>query len=167
MCRKLILLIIWNSIDPIHSVLNRNYIPDSFGKLPHYVATMKCTSDSSNIWLVVTMLYSGTLLVFVVILAIMTRHIKNDMYKDTKKVNFFIFSVILVLAIAVPLQIVFNDLSNHTIALVAEWLAFFSVPLLCQICLFVPKTLPLILRMLHFARLQSASPAEVNNIAIF
>ena len=162
---KLILLIIWNSIDPIHSVFDHNYIPESLGKLPHYVATMKCTSDSSRIWLVITMLYSGVLLFLVVILAIMTRHIKNNMYKDTKKVNFFIFLVILVLAITVPLQIVFNDLSNHTIALVAEWLAFFSVPFLCQLCLFFPKTLPLVLRKLrraHFTRLQSSSLAEVN-----
>ena len=148
---KLILLIIWNSIDPIHSVFDRIYIPESSGKLPHYVTTMKCTSDSSRIWLVITTLYSGVLLLFVVILAIMTRHIKNDMYKDTKKVNFFIFLVILVLAITVPLQLVYNDLNNQTIALVAEWLAFFSVPLLCQICLYFPKTLPLVMKVLRRA----------------
>ena len=84
----------------------------------------------------------------VVVLAIETRHIKNDPYKDTKKVNVFIFLVVIVLAISVPLRNIFEEIKIETVANVFEWLGYFFVPLLCQVCLFCPKTLPLAVKIM-------------------
>ena len=84
----------------------------------------------------------------VVVLAIETRHIKNDPYKDTKKVNVFIFLVVIVLAISVPLKNIFDEIQIEVGANMVEWLDYFFLSLLCQVCLFVPKTLPLAVKLI-------------------
>ena len=143
---KVVLLILWNSITPISSKTVLEYVPAGLGGtvLPHYMATTHCVTSAA--WSTITLLYSGVLLLMVVVLAIETRHVKNDLHKDTKKVNVFIFLVVIALAITVPLWIIFEEINIETAANVSEWLAFFSIPLLCQVCLFVPKTLPLVIK---------------------
>ena len=139
---KAILLIVWYSIDRFRPNVVRVYV-----KIPeaHYDETLHCTSNNVSVWTTVTLLYSGVFLLMLMILAILTRH-NRSIYKDTKKVNLFIFLVVLSLAITVPLWIVYVLERKETEANIVEWLANFSVPMLCQVCLFVPKTLPLILK---------------------
>ena len=141
---KVFLFILWNSITPISSVKIIEYIPGGGTGLPYYHATTHCVT--SAVWSAVTLLYSGVLLFMVVVLAIETHHIKNDPYKDTKKVNLFIFLVAIILPITIPLWIIFEEIEIEVGANIFEWLAYFSVPLLCQVCLFVPKTLPLAIK---------------------
>ena len=138
---KVALLILWNSITPISSKVTREYIAVA-NESPYYWTTTHCST--SVLWSTVILLYSGVLLFMVVVLAIETRHIKNDPYKDTKKVNVFIFIVIIVLATSIPLWIIFEEIEMEIGANMFEWLTYLSVPLLCQLCLFVPKTLPLV-----------------------
>ena len=85
---KAILVIFWNSTGSIHLENQRMYVnePD---QVPYYVASVRCTT--SGVWLAAGGLYSGVLLFLVVILAVATRHIKKESFKDTKKVNTFIF----------------------------------------------------------------------------
>ena len=156
---KAILLIIWYSIDPYHPKIIEVYVKTP---VPYYDGTLHCTSDNISVWTAVTLLYSGVLLLMSMILAIMTRH-NRSIYKDTKKVNLFIFLVVLCLAITVPLWIVYHlHGDRETQSNVMEWLIYFSIPVLCQICLFVPKTLPLVLREIS-SRIQKSQ----NNHAVF
>ena len=143
---QIVLLVLWNSISPVTPVIKRTYIQNSITDLPYYDSTMYCTDTASRVWLIVSLSYTIVLLLLLVILAIMTRHIKNQQYKDTKKVNIFIFLVMISIAVTVPLLIFFIDIDNQTGAIVVEWLAYLSVPLFCQVCIFVPKTLPLIMK---------------------
>ena len=140
---KIVLLIIWNSVDPIKSEINQVYISAS-DRLPYYQATLRCRI--SRVWSIIILLYSGVLLFMVVVLAIQTRHIKNNLYKDTKKVNIFIFLVVIILTIAKLFLFVFDELGIETGANVSEWLAYLTIPLLCQGFLFIPKILPLALK---------------------
>ena len=139
---KAILLLFWYSIDRFHPDIDRVYV-----KTPeaHYDEILHCTSRDVIVWTVVTLLCSGVLLLMTMILAILTRH-NRSIYKDTKKVNLFIFLVVLIFSITVPLWIVYLIEHKETKANIVEWIAYFSVPMLCQVCLFVPKTLPLILK---------------------
>ena len=82
----------------------------------------------------------------VVHLAIQTRHVKKSIYKDTKKVNIFIFLAVICLTTTLPLWVVFLGKGIEVGAAVAEWVSLYSIPMLCQACLFVPKTLPVIIR---------------------
>ena len=137
---KIVVLIVYSGVSPTLAEVSREYVHGPH-EVPHYMATARCIV--SPIWSSIYVLYFGVLLFMLVVLAIETRHIRNEAYKDTKKVNIFIFLVTAVLANTITLLFVFSHVGIENGANVAEWLTFFSVPLLCQVCLFVPKTLPL------------------------
>ena len=145
---KTVLVILLNSTNSIHVDDHKQYVntPD---QLPHYVATVTCNTITSAAWLGAAGLYSGILLSLVMTLAVATRHIDKDNFKDTKKVNAFIFLVVIVIVNNFSLYIFFHEMDNQTGADIAEWLPSFAIPLLCQVCLFLPKTLPLALKKMH------------------
>ena len=145
---KVIPLILWSTIDPIHPVSSPTYVYDSTQGVPHYVSTIRCICKRmpSTLWLVLTQLYSGILLLVVVFLAFRTRRVKKAVYKDTKKVNIFIFLVVVVLLITISVWVIFLEIGIEVGEHVADWLSWYTIPMLCQICLFVPKTLPVFIR---------------------
>jgi hypothetical protein len=143
---KAVLVILWNSTDSIRIEVHKEYVKEP-DQLPYYVNTVICYS--SRVWLVATELYSGVLLLIVVILAVATRRIKRENFKNTKKINAFIFSVLIIHISSIALRIFFYKVSNH-IGDVAEWLPSFSTPLLCQVCLFFPKILPLAFKVQYY-----------------
>ena len=141
-----VLVIIWNSTNSMYIHIHKKYVnrPD---KPPYYAATMWC--NTSRAYLAAARLYSSVLLFLIVILAVATRHIKKDNFKDTKKVNTFIFLVVITIITSTSLRIIFYEVDNSTGADIAEWLPSFAIPLLCQVCLFFPKTLPLASKKMH------------------
>ena len=143
---KAVLVILWNSTDSIGIKVHKEYVKDP-DQLPYYIDTVICYS--SRIWLVATELYSGVLLFLVVILAVATRHIKRENFKDTKKINTFIFSVLIVNVSSIALRIFFLEVGNQIGDDIAEWLPSFSTPLLCQVCLLFPKILPLAFKLIN------------------
>ena len=90
------------------------------------------------------------LLLLVMFLAIQTRHIKKDDFKDTKKVNLFIFLVIVVFTTALSLSVVFFQAGIDIGADISQWLAYFAITIICQGCLFAPKTVPLVVNKLMY-----------------
>ena len=143
---KSVLLIVWNCTDTVFLEIHRDYVQNS-AELPSYVDTARCRT--SSVWLGVIELYSGVLLFLVVILAVATRRIKLDSFKDTKKVNAFTFLVVIIVSVHLALWIFFHEVGHQTAADISEWLPSFSVPLMCQMCLFMPKTLPLAFKKIH------------------
>ena len=150
---KVILLIVLTAVDPNHPHIRIQYVVP-IHTLPYYTATVHCSNSSPQVWLAVTLSYSGVLLFMVMLLAIMTRHIKKGMYKDTKKVNVFIFSVVLTLAVTILLWFVFLESGVETGANIAEWLVSFTISTLCQACIFVPKLLPLAIKKTFISRIR-------------
>ena len=138
---KVVLLFLWTYLDTLHPEINREYIPSATP--PHYQVSINCNSQNYVIWLIATFLYSGILVVFVVFMATQTRRIKKEYFKDTKKVNLFIFLVTIILATTLPLWAIFRAIRIEIGAHVCEWLAYFSLAVLCQLCLITPKLLPL------------------------
>ena len=138
---KVVLLFLWTYLDTLHPNISREYIPSATP--PHYQVSIDCNSQNQVLWLLVTYLYSGILIVFVVFMATQTRRIKKTYFKDTKKVNLLIFLVTIILATTLPLWVIFGAIRIEIGAHVCEWLAYFSVAVLCQLCLFTPKLLPL------------------------
>ena len=151
---KLILLTVLTAANPTHPHVSKQYVvPVNVHRLPYYRATVYCSSSSPQVWLALTLFYSGVVLFMVMLLAIMTRHIKKGVYKDTKKVNVFIFSVVLSLAITLLLWFVFLESGTETGVNITEWLASFSISTLCQACIFVPKLLPLAIKKIFICTL--------------
>ena len=143
---KVALLILWSAFDPIRPVRKPKYIYGPDFELPYYETTLHCSCNSVVLWILASKLYSGLLIMMVVHLAIQTRHVKKSIYKDTKKVNIFIFLAVICLTTTLPLWVVFLGERIEVGAAVAEWVSLYSIPMLCQACLFVPKTLPVIIR---------------------
>lgn len=140
----LILLTVWNAVDPLRFVVSVMYIRPQ-NSPPYYMAYAHCSSVLTGLWNVLTYFWVGLLLVAVLLLAIKTRHIKRKNYKDTKKVNVFIFSQSLLLMTFIPLSSILVAVNVLIGAFIFKWLAFFLVAFLCQIFLFVPKIFPVLL----------------------
>ena len=140
---KVCLLVLQTAVDHIHPEIQREYVPSAIP--PYYKATLYCTSSAYGLWIFLSLLYSTVLLLLVLFLAIQTRHVHKNDFKDTKKVNFLVFLVVVILAITISLEVVFVEAGIDIGADVSEWLAYFTVAVICQFCLFAPKTIPLLL----------------------
>ena len=138
---KVIILIIWSIVDLYRSRIDREYIPTATPA--KYKAIVFCSCDSLAVFLSISYVYSIVLLSLVMFLAIQTRHIKKTVFKDTKKVNLFVFLVIITLTTTIPLSLIFSQLEIETGADLSEWLGVCLVATMCQLCLIVPKLLPL------------------------
>ena len=140
------ILFLWTVTDIIHLEKFKTYVPDF--EPPHYSVATLCSSKNLGIWLVVTLSYTGLIVLVVLFLAIQTRHIKLQNFKDTKKVNAFIYTLVGVLTIIIPLWYVFDytQLSSLIGGHIAVTIEYLSVGLLCQFFLFAPKTLPILIQ---------------------
>ena len=141
---KVILLIIWSSVDLYRSQTDSTYVPTA--NPPQYKALVFCTCNQLGIWLSILYLYTYILLSLVLFLAIQTRRIKKTMFKDTKKVNLFVFMVIITLTTTITLWVLFSEVGIENGADISEWAGIFIVTTMCQLCLIIPKLLPLAIK---------------------
>ena len=141
-----LILIVWTAIDILHLERSEMYVPNA--QPPYYFATTTCSSTNLGIWQAVTFSYTGVIILLVMFLAIQTRHVQLQNFKDTKTVNAYIFTTVIVLAITLPLWYVFNNTRFNSLIVghLAVMVGFLSVGVFCQLFLFVPKTIPLFVR---------------------
>lgn len=139
-----IILIVWNAVAPFHLVTDVMYIRPR-NHPPYNLEYPYCSSKLPVLWSLLTSGWIGLILVVVLLLAIKTRHIKRKNYKDTKKVNMFVFSVSVILMTFLPLSYIMVAVNVLLGAFVFKWLAFSLVAFLCQIFIFMPKNFPVLL----------------------
>ena len=88
---------------------------------------------------------SSLFYITVVVLAILTRKIRRQHFKDTKKVNMFIYLDLLIFCILFSLLAI---ITNREAQVYLRFVASNSTAILCQVFLFLPKVLPPLLRHL-------------------
>ena len=113
---------------------------DSF---PYYEVSQTCILPI--IINAVYLIEGAVLYTIIVLLAILTRKIRRQHFKDTKKVNIFIYLDILISYILLPLSLIITDRR------IQVYLTFAEInihAILCQMFLFLPKCLPPLLRHL-------------------
>ena len=137
---KAVFLTIWSIVDLYHSHTDSTYVPRA--NPPQYRAVISCTCDQLGIWLAISYLYTYILLLLVLFLAIQTRRIKKIFFKDTKKVNVFVFTVIITLSTTITLWLLLSEVGIEIGADISEWIGVFIVATMCQACLIIPKLLP-------------------------
>ena len=130
----IIILLMWTVIDPykedIKYVEHRGFLTVKFD----------CTSKYFYLWTTLTIVYTIFLSLVVVTVAIMSRNIRMKQFKDTKKVNMFIFLFIFTGLTFFAYWRVFDVYEEFSIfCLYADHLI---LAILCQIFLFVPKVWP-------------------------
>ena len=100
-----------------------------------------CSGSNTNfVWSALTYGLIGILIVAVVILATLTRKVEMDIFKDSKKVNSFVFSTVIFLYVWSPYIL------RSTIYILVPEVAFcfivspyLVIPFLCTVFLFIPK----------------------------
>ena len=137
----LIILILWTTTDILYLEEKQMYI--SSAQLSYYRVKRGCSSINLGIWVTTAHAYNGVIILLVIFLAVQTRHIKRRNFKDTKKVNAYIFTVVVILAIAVPLWYIFSRTQFEVGGHISSVIAYLSIAILCQFFLFAPKVLPL------------------------
>ena len=81
-------------------------------------------------------------LLLICFLAIRTRKIRYNNFKDTKKINIFIVALVLILSFTIPLYIILVNLQNEPAANISLITGILFIPLASQLILFLPKILP-------------------------
>lgn len=154
---KIFFLIIWTSVDVNH-VINVETI-DANSVPPYYMVIQKCHCEYFGMWYALTFLYTGTLFSVLLLVAFNTRKIKRANYKDTKKVNLLIATLIGVIIFSSTgwaiLQFIDNNASKAIVSI-----GFALTGILCQSFLLIPKVIPPIRR--HFERTFTIEPGTVS-----
>jgi hypothetical protein len=127
-------------VDPLHHVQERSYIATA--NPPHYLLRNYCSSNSLGIWVALSLSLTGLVILFVIFLAIQTRHIKRKHFKDTKKVNTFIFSTCITYAIFLSLWLILFSSKIDTLSYVSKCTVKLLGATLCAALLFLPKIIP-------------------------
>ena len=143
-----VLLLIWFTVDPFTMENFIVYKPN--GHPPHYEISQYCSSDTISVWFSLVFGKVGLLFAIVLLLAIKTRKIQRANFKDTKKVNIYIFLTVMIIATLIPVWFLFKETGNVLGTSIVVYIAFGMTGLFCQLALFAPKVFPPLLRSMGF-----------------
>ena len=138
------LIMVWALVDTFRLVDRIALRP--YANPPHYQIHQDCHSDHLTLWLGLLLGKLSILFTIVFFLAIKTRKIRRSNFKDTKKVNIYIFLTIMVVIVTMALYFLFKSTNNVIATHLMLYLAFGITGFLCQVFLFVPKVVSPILR---------------------
>ena len=142
---NIIFLTVWMVFGGVTGINNMMLVTpeDSF---PYYEVTQGCNTQSM-ILLIISETDIMFLITITVLLSVLTRNIRRKHFKDTKKVNTFIYLDILISYIVFSLSLI---ITNREIQVYLAIIGINSHAILCQMFLFLPKCLPPFLRHLKF-----------------
>ena len=139
---KIIMLIFWAIFNVPDLVNIELFISET---VPPFVQVVqRCGSNNRHpFWVFATFGYSTLLTLIMVLLAVLTRKIKRNNYKDSKKINLLVSALILDVYILGPLWFILQGASAHVLGWLVYNLGTLIAAVLCQVLLILPKTLPL------------------------
>ena len=138
---KVLILTIWAILDTL--IITDKVFTNSDGNT---VLVQQCQSNNTLLWYFLAFGYSGVLAICLIIVAIKTRKIKRNNFKDTKKICIGIYALVYIMIQTVTLWWVLrlsHDFSNSKIIL---GIGLCVGALIILGVLFGPKILPLIQR---------------------
>ena len=141
---KIIMLIAWASSDAAYVVYNEQFM--SLRVPPFFQVTQVCWSKHDNVWHFSLIGYSAILMSFMVLLAVLTRKIKRRDYKDSKKINILVVAITLDISFGMSLWLIFRSNGDTLLAGLVFSFSITVVAVLCQVILFLPKILPLVVQ---------------------
>ena len=152
---KVTIFVLWAFVDNYYLEDIETYNSDT--KPPHYDVVQHCYCEHTGIWLTAIFVYSGTLFISLLLLAVKTRKIRRENFKDTKKVNAFILTIIIDVSLTVSLWWVLRTVGDPTGSKAIIAIGYGLAATACQFCLAAPKALPPFLRHLRSKHRQSVT----------
>ena len=133
------LLILWTGIDALKTVEDQVF--QSTGNRPHFDVYLNCRSNYLGVWLSLILGYTGLIMFAVIALAIMTRKIKIESFRDTKEVNAFVFTTVFLIVAFIPLSIFLQGTTDGALysAFILKEFCLILVPIACKVFVFAPK----------------------------
>lgn len=135
-----VLLLVWSLTDAY--TIQDVEIYKTTSTEPYYEVVQFCSSQHDKVWLAIALSEIGVLIFSVALLAYKTRKIPRKHFKDTKKVNSYIFMNILLICVAMSQWWVLRTNNYPAASLITVYIGFGGSAVLCQILLFVPKVMP-------------------------
>ena len=130
-------LMLWTIIDTYHKDIR-------YVQHPGFITVEeRCTSKYTAVWSFLLIIFFLALSLAVIVVAIKSRKIRLELFKDTKRVNFFIFLSLFVRVNSFAYWIIFSLGRLH--GDVPDYILYASHmigALLCQVILFLPKVWP-------------------------
>lgn len=139
-----VLILVWSLVDTFEAIQIISYQFDA--NPPFYEIRQFCHSEHLHVWLGILLGKLGILFVIVLALAIKTRKIRRSNFKDTKKVNIYIFLAVLVVTMPMALFFMLKSTNSLLGTYLTLYLVFGLVGLFCQLFLFLPKVTSPILK---------------------
>ena len=139
-----IVLSIWALVDPIQQNVSLSYVLAQ--PLSYYELFATCSSQFLPMCYATTYLYCGIVMLSVMFLAIQTRHIRYQNFKDTKKLIAFASSVMFIFSVCITLWNVFGIIRAPIVSHLIFSMAHLSAATLCQVLIITPKITPLLFK---------------------
>ena len=134
---NIVVLLFWTVIDP-------SYAENTYVEHPGFVIIeQRCKSDYPFVWLVLLLVYFLILSIAIATVAIISRKIRLAQFKDTKKVNFLIFTILFIGISCLAYSSIFASIREYFF--IPSYILYFGhiiIAFLCPITLFVPKVWP-------------------------
>ena len=137
---KVLLMVIWASVDINHLVDERRLSLQDFP--PHYVIIQKCYSRYLSLWVGLAFGYTGILFIPMIVAAILTRKIKGERFKDSKKICALVAVLCVLICVGNSLWFFLRAIEENIGSKVVYSLGFTLAALACQVFLFLPKIVP-------------------------
>ena len=143
---NIMLLTLWTAIDPFRKV-------DNLIEHPGFIRVERsCYSEYAFVWFALAFAYFYLLLVAVVIVAVKSRKIRYAQFKDTKKINLFIFLLFIICTCCFIYWQILLYAGLYFASLVILYVDHMLIAILCQIILLVPKVWPSIQKKIIFVK---------------
>ncbi len=148
----LLILLLRSILDPFKNTITAIKLSD------HTMVMEQCSSKYLLTWHSLLIIYLAILLLSLSVIAIKTRKIRERNFKDTKKVNGFIFIIILLTGMTISYWYILRAINaDRIIVQIMLHIAHVAIVIACQGFLFVPKLFPII-----WGHFQSKSNSNYN-----
>ena len=137
---KVLLMIVWGCVDINHLIDKTKYPLQGFP--PHYVVIQKCYSQQLGLWVALIFGYSGILFLPMIIAAILTRKVKRQRFKDSKKICALVTVLFILMCLGNALWFFLRAIGANIASKVVFSLGFTLAALASQLFMFLPKIIP-------------------------
>ena len=153
---KVFILSLWTSLDPFTNTDIEIYHPET--KPPYYEVEQHCLSHHYFLWLCTCLGYTAILGGVLGYVAFKARKVPKKDFNDTKKINTTVSVAFVTIAVVVPMWWTFRAAGHTNASTSLLSIMYMILPLSCQICLFLPKTLPPLMRSISGKETKSKKP---------
>ena len=142
------LLLTWSLVD-VFTIQEVEIYQDAASP-PYIEVAQFCSSNYLQTWLTLVLGEVGILIFVVAFLAFKTRKIRRKHFKDTKKVNIYLFMTILLMCTIAPVWYVLSRVNDPTSGpgVIVVNIGYAGTAIFCQLLLFAPKVIPPLTRQL-------------------